>query len=98
MMAEAIHLTILSPFGVLYDEDVDEVYVPAKKGPLGVLKGHTPFIAELSENGGTLRFKRGAANSYVHLSHGIAEIKPDRLVILTGEGRFLSEEEVKIAA
>jgi len=91
-MKEYLSLTILSPSGVIIKEEVSEVYVPSKDGPIGILRGHTPLIAELAPLG-VLRYQKNGAYTYVRITHGVVEVKPDELVILTQSGEIIDDKE-----
>jgi len=78
-----ITLTILTPQGLAYEGEVEEVYVPTSKGPLGVLPGHTPYIAVLADEG-ILHFHTEDKNErYFVLRYGALEVKPDKTIVLT---------------
>jgi F-type H+-transporting ATPase subunit epsilon len=78
-----IALTILTPHGLAYEGEVEEVYVPTSKGPLGVLPGHTPYIAVLAE-AGVCHFRTADKKEhYFALRYGSLEVKSDKTIVLS---------------
>ena len=76
------HLTIelVTPDRSVVHEEVDEVQIPGAQGYLGVLPGHTPLLTTLQV--GELWFRRGEQKVFVSVAFGVAEILPDRVIIL----------------
>ncbi|HOT74474.1 MAG TPA: ATP synthase F1 subunit epsilon [Candidatus Wallbacteria bacterium] len=64
-------------------EDVESVIMPAAKGYLGVLQGHTPYITQLSS--GDVSIKKDAASlvndAEWFVSGGFAKILPGSVTI-----------------
>jgi F-type H+-transporting ATPase subunit epsilon len=78
-----LNVTLLSPQGLVYEGEALEVYFPTTDGPLGVLPGHTPFIAELAPMG-VIRLKETNGNlHYFAVSHGAVEVRPDKTIALS---------------
>jgi F-type H+-transporting ATPase subunit epsilon len=75
-----IDLQIVTPDRGLVREQVDEVHIPGSAGYFGVLPGHTPMLAALSV--GELWYRQGQEKTYLAISHGFAEVLPDRVTIL----------------
>lgn len=78
-----IALKVLTPNGLAYEGDVLEVYVPTRKGPLGVLPGHTSYIAPLADYGVLRLIDKEHATRYFGLSHGVLEVKPETTIVLS---------------
>lgn len=83
-MSEKIVLTILSAKGLVFEGEVDECYVPTNTGPVGILRGHTPYIASL-KNVGILKFTSRSVKSFYVIKQGAVEMKSERLLIITTE-------------
>jgi F-type H+-transporting ATPase subunit epsilon len=62
------------------DVECDEVVVPAVRGALGVLPGHTPLLATLQI--GELFYRVGRREYYLALSWGFVEIGNDVVTVL----------------
>lgn len=88
-MADRISLTVVTRERRILDEDVDEVVLPAAKGYLGVLPGHTPLLSSLRV--GELMYRQGAEQHHMVLRWGFAEILPNRVIVLA-EGALMSDE------
>jgi|SRR5574344_1903546 F-type H+-transporting ATPase subunit epsilon len=86
-------VTILSPEGLAYEGEVLEAYFPSAQGPLGILPGHTPYIAELAVEG-VIRIKETNGNlRYFGISRGALEVRPDKSIALTDVALSAKSEE-----
>lgn len=88
-MADTIALTVVTRERRIIDEMVDEVVLPAAKGSLGVLPGHTPLLSTLRV--GELMYRQGSEEHHMVLRWGFAEILPNRVIVLA-EGAIMSDE------
>ncbi len=81
-MALPAHLAleIVTPDRAIVHDQVDEVEVPGSEGYFGVLPGHTPLLSMLQV--GQLWYRKGAEKFYLSVAFGLAEVLPDRVVIL----------------
>ena len=81
-MALPTHLTLelVTPERAVAHEQVDEVQLPGMKGYFGVLPGHTPLLAALDV--GELWYRRGQEKTYVSIAFGVAEVLPDRVIVM----------------
>jgi F-type H+-transporting ATPase subunit epsilon len=81
-MALPAHLAleIVTPDRAIVHDEVDEVQVPGSEGYFGVLPGHTPLLSMLQV--GQLWYRRGGEKFYLSVAFGLAEVLPDRVVIL----------------
>ena len=73
-------LEIVPPDRAIAHADVDEIVLPAAHGCIGVLPGHTPALVDLQV--GELWYRRGAEKTYLAVAFGVAEILPDRVIVL----------------
>ena len=80
-MAEGIHLQVITPIKLVVDEQVDEVVAPGAAGEFGVLPGHVPFITTLSD--GEVKYKKGGSETKIIVEGGFAEVRDDKVSILT---------------
>ena len=80
-MAERLELQVITPTKLAVDEEVDEVVAPGELGEFGVLPGHVPFITLLVP--GELRFIKGGTETRLIVWEGLAEVRDDRVKILT---------------
>ncbi len=79
-LPKALALEIVTPDQPIVRETVDEVVLPATKGELGVLPGHTPLLTTLTI--GALWYRQGDQKHYVAVALGFAEVLPDRVTVL----------------
>jgi F-type H+-transporting ATPase subunit epsilon len=81
-MALPTHLTLelVTPDHAIAHEEVDEVVLPGALGEFGVLPGHTPMLAALDV--GQLWYRRGEEKTFVSVARGVAEVLPDRVIVI----------------
>ena len=84
-----IHLQIITPQKPVLDKQVDFVVLPASKGELGILPGHTQYMTTLKI--GVLRYKIGEETETFALLGGIAEIEHNNVSVFA-EGAVLQDE------
>lgn len=80
-MAEKIQLEVITPSRLVVSEEVDEVVAPGELGEFGVLPGHVPFISLLIP--GELKFIRDGVEMKMIIWGGVAEVRDDKVNILT---------------
>ena len=79
----------------VYSEDVDLVSLPGIEGRMGILPNHTPLLTVLQF--GEVYIKRGGEEEYFAVGGGIAEVQPDKVIILADAADRLSEINLKKA-
>jgi F-type H+-transporting ATPase subunit epsilon len=84
-----LHLTVVTRDRKVLEADCDEVVLPGSYGYLGILPGHTPLLALLKI--GVLSYRTGATEQRIVLSWGVAEVLPNRIIVLT-ENAYLPDE------
>ncbi|NNV07715.1 F0F1 ATP synthase subunit epsilon [Geobacillus sp. C56-T2] len=77
---KTIHVSVVTPDGPVYEDDVEMVSVKAKSGELGILPGHIPLVAPLEIS--AARLKKGGKTQYIAVSGGFLEVRPDKVTIL----------------
>ena len=89
-MEKKLHLNLVTPEKqLLTGEEVDFVTLPALLGEMGILPGHVNILVQLGM--GSLRYKRGNAESEFAVLGGFAEVV-DNEVNVFAEGADLAEE------
>ena len=78
----SLKLEIVTPTGKVLDAEVNEVVAPGALGEFAVLPSHRPGIVLLG--GGAVRFE-GKTSGVVFVRGGVAEISPERVLILADE-------------
>jgi F-type H+-transporting ATPase subunit epsilon len=84
-----IRLTLVTREKKVLELDVDEVVVPAVRGAMGILPGHTPLLAALKV--GEMSYRVGDKHYMMVLTWGYAEILADRVIVIA-EGAMKAEE------
>lgn len=80
-MAEGkLLLEIVTPHGLVFSEEVDEVTASGSEGEFGVLPGHVPFVTTLKI--GMLTCKTGNSLKIFFVNWGYAEVGADKVLIL----------------
>lgn len=92
---DKLRLTIVTPYGQLLSEDVDEVTAPGSEGEFGVLSGHMPFFTTLKI--GILTYKVGTEQKYVFINSGYAEVTHDKVVIVADSAERAEDIDVERA-
>ena len=75
-----IRLVLLSPNGVLFDEDVLSFTVQSKKGPLQINGGYTP-IFEMVEEASVLKIDTGKKKIYYAIFHSSLRVTPMKALL-----------------
>ncbi len=89
-MAEGkLLLEIVTPQGLVFSEEVDEVTASGSEGEFGILPGHVPFVTTLKV--GILSSKSGSTVKHFFVNWGYAEAGADKVLILADSAE-ISEE------
>ncbi len=91
-MDNKIRLDVVTPYGLVLSEDVDELTATGTEGEFGVLPGHVPFITTL--NIGMLVIKKDGQTVFVFVSSGYAEVTFDKVVVLADSAERAEEIDV----
>jgi F-type H+-transporting ATPase subunit epsilon len=94
-METKLKLEIVTPYGLILSEDVDEVSCTGSEGDFGVLPGHVPFFTTLKI--GMLSYKKGNSTKYVFVNWGYAEVEPERVMILADSAEKSEDIDVERA-
>jgi len=92
----AFQCTIVTPEQQALDETVTQAIVPAWDGQIGILTGRAPLLVKLGM--GTLRVDLPAGKRRTFfIDGGIAQMKDNRLTILTDEAAAPQDIDVEAA-
>jgi F-type H+-transporting ATPase subunit epsilon len=80
-MAETLPLELVTPTGIAYEGDVEEVTAWNPIGQFGVLPNHINFITSLVPGVVEIKLPGGAMRYYV-VAGGLAEVKDGKMTIL----------------
>lgn len=84
-MADSFTCTITTPEAQVFDGPVQSVTLPAHDGRIGVLRNHAPMMVELGEGELSIEgLERREAKTRFGIKGGFAQIKDNKLVVLTG--------------
>ena len=89
-----MELLILTPNGIAFEGECDEVYLPTTRGPMGIMEDYTPVVGELRPTG-VAKITSLGKSVFFALWHGAVEVKPDNEIIVLSETaiKATSEEE-----
>lgn len=95
-MAEGkLILEIVTPQGLVFSEEVDEVTASGSEGEFGVLPGHVPFVTTLKV--GILVCKNGSESKYFFVNWGYAEVGPDKVMVLADSAERAEDIDIERA-
>ncbi|MDA8079377.1 MAG: F0F1 ATP synthase subunit epsilon [Nitrospiraceae bacterium] len=95
-MAEGkLLLEIVTPQGLVFSEEVDEVTAEGSEGEFGVLPGHVPFVTTLKI--GMLTCKKGTESIFFFVNWGYAEVGPEKVLVLADSAERSDEIDVERA-
>ena len=76
----SIQVEVVTPERIIYSGPVDMVTLPGGAGQMGILKGHAPLLSTLTV--GEIVMHEGAEQSFIAVSGGVVEVRPDKVTIL----------------
>ena len=81
MEEKKIHIKIITPEKIVYEDDIDAIYAQGTAGSFGILPNHIPFMSVL-DIGITKVEKSGAATNFSVMG-GTLQFKNNEAIILT---------------
>ena len=91
-----LHLEIVTPERLVFDETVDAVTLPGSEGELGILPHHAPLVSTLGV--GELRIRTGGQEEYFAIAGGFVQVLPDKVVVMAETADIASEIDLEKAA
>ncbi len=88
-------LEVVTPDGLLFRDEVDEIQAPGNQGYFGVLPGHTPFISTLGL--GEITYRSGDERHHLTCFWGFCEVLPERVSILAEVGERAEDIDIERA-
>ena len=76
-----LHLKIVTPEKMIFDEEVNMVTLPSSEGQLGILPHHANLMAKLVP--GELRIKKGDKTDILAVGGGFLQMADNTLTIMT---------------
>jgi F-type H+-transporting ATPase subunit epsilon len=90
-----LHLEIVTPERLAYEDDVDMVICPGTDGELGILPHHAPLISTLGF--GELKIRKGGQEEYFAIAGGFVQVRPDKVVVMAETADMASEINLEAA-
>lgn len=90
-----MHLKIITHENIIFDEDVNEIYLRGIDGEFGILKGHEPIMSALDI--GVTKIVQDDSIKLFTTMGGIFQLKDDEATILTDAGEFGEDIDVSRA-
>src|SRR3989344_2307520 len=78
---KSLHIEILSPEGITYKDEADEVIIPTEDGEIAVLHGHVSLFTKLKE--GIVIIKKGGKETDFAIVGGFLQVENDIVTILS---------------
>ena len=75
-----LHLQIITPEKVVFDDEVEQVSLPTTKGQITVLKNHVPLVT--SVEAGALIYKKHQKENHLASGFGFAQVGKDSVKVL----------------
>ena len=85
-------LEIVTAERMIFAGDVNEVVAWGVEGQLGILPYHAPLMTMLQP--GDLLIKRDNEETYLAISGGFLEVRPDKVIVLADAGERAEEIDV----
>lgn len=91
-MADTVEFELVSPERLLLSIPVEMVVVPGSEGDFGVLPGHAPMISTVRP-GVISIWQDGAVDRRVFVAGGVAEVQPERCIVLAEDAVLLEDAD-----
>ncbi len=91
----AVNVEVITPQQIVYSGEVDMISVPGADGMMGIMRGHAPLISTLDI--GELILHEGSEQSYIAISGGIVEVRPDKVTVLADIGESAEDIDIERA-
>lgn len=96
MAEKTFRCTVITPSKQVLDRDVTAAVIPAWDGEIGLLKQRAPLLVKLGF--GSMRLdSAGGGSERLFVGGGFAQMKGDRLTLLTDEAVPVGEIDVEAA-
>jgi F-type H+-transporting ATPase subunit epsilon len=95
MADNKLTLDIVTPYGHVFTDEVDEIVATGSEGEFGILPEHIPFLTTLKI--GILTYKKGSETGHFFVNWGYAEAGPDKVTILADSAEKAKDIDVERA-
>lgn len=94
---DTIKLSIVTPNGAIFNDDVNSVSLPGKEGEFGVLPNHSSLVSSLTV--GVIEIERNNSIDAVAINWGYVKVTEDSVdVLVDGAVALNADENSDIAA
>lgn len=94
-MSDKLRLDIVTPYGLIFSDEVLEISATGAEGDFGVLPGHVHFAATLKV--GVLTARTESGPKYFFVNGGYAEVGPEKVTVLADSAEKSEEIDVERA-
>lgn len=88
-----MHLQIITPVKVVFEDEVNEVIVPTPSGYIGILPQHVSLVTRVSE--GELTIKKQGKSEFLAVTGGFLQVAHNTITILADYA--VRSEEIEVA-
>lgn len=93
---EKLNFKILTPLGVVFEGEVDQVTVTTTSGEITIFRGHTPIVTNLAT--GRVMIRQGEEQQEFAIRGGVLEMRSDNSIyILSNRSESASEIDLERA-
>ncbi|MBI4438031.1 ATP synthase F1 subunit epsilon [Candidatus Uhrbacteria bacterium] len=89
-MSAKLHLSIVTPERVVFEDEVDYVSAMTQMGEVTILPGHVPLVANLQA--GELRLKKNGDESLLVASTGFLQVQSGNTIVILADTAERAEE------
>lgn len=75
-----LHIQIITPEKIVYEDNVDMIIIPGTEGELGILPHHIPLFTKIKP--GEVKIKKGNEEYFLAITGGFADITGRKVIIL----------------
>lgn len=94
-MEEKLTLEVVTPYGQVLSEQVDEIVAAGTEGEFGVLPGHVPFMTTLAV--GMLTYIQEGRKQFVFVNSGYTEVTFERMMVLADSAEKSEDIDIERA-
>lgn len=90
-----LHIQIITPERIVFDDQIDQVTLPAAEGEITILPHHIPLVSMM--RAGTIHIKKGGEETILACARGVIEVDGQSIKILADSADRADElDEEKI--
>ncbi|SDY63232.1 ATP synthase F1 subunit epsilon [Tindallia californiensis] len=94
-MANKLHLEVISPDEVFWDDEVDTAVVRTIEGDVGLMNEHLPMVSPLIV--GRIKIVKDGKAREASCAEGVVKIRGNRALVITGAVEWVDEIDIERA-